>query len=167
MFCPRCSQEQVSADIRFCSRCGLPLSDIAEAVDGGGYLDRNAGTDACAIRRSVFTGLFLMAASFIFLIVSLILGTPEPSFVVQWNLFLALAFFFGGLGLAGFTLYRNTAKARSRKAAADNSRSAVDIGPATTRALPDIYEAPAVVHTTRELDNVPSVVEQTTHTLRR
>ena len=38
MFCPRCSQEQASEEIRFCSRCGLPLGLVSEVVSRGGFL---------------------------------------------------------------------------------------------------------------------------------
>lgn len=38
MYCPRCGQEQVSAELRFCSRCGLPLNLVAEVVAHNGTL---------------------------------------------------------------------------------------------------------------------------------
>jgi hypothetical protein len=40
MFCPTCGQQQASAEIRFCSRCGLPLELISEIVANGGSLPR-------------------------------------------------------------------------------------------------------------------------------
>jgi hypothetical protein len=36
MYCPRCGQ-QVATEIRFCSRCGLPMSAVAEVVANGGF----------------------------------------------------------------------------------------------------------------------------------
>src|SRR4051812_43243252 len=42
MFCPRCSQEQVSEELRFCSRCGLPLGLISEVVAHEGFLPQLA-----------------------------------------------------------------------------------------------------------------------------
>lgn len=42
MFCPRCGQQQVSAELRFCSRCGLPLNLVAEVVSNGGFLPQLA-----------------------------------------------------------------------------------------------------------------------------
>ena len=42
MHCPRCGQQQVSEEIKFCSRCGLPLGVISEAVAQGGYLSQLA-----------------------------------------------------------------------------------------------------------------------------
>ena len=38
MHCPRCGQQQVSEDIKFCSRCGLPLGVVSEVLAQGGYL---------------------------------------------------------------------------------------------------------------------------------
>lgn len=38
MYCPQCGQQQISAETRFCSKCGLPLNLIAKVVAGGGSL---------------------------------------------------------------------------------------------------------------------------------
>ena len=37
MFCPRCSQEQISEEIKFCSRCGLPLGRVSEILINDGF----------------------------------------------------------------------------------------------------------------------------------
>ncbi len=36
MYCPTCGQQQVSDETRFCSRCGVLLSDVALVVANGG-----------------------------------------------------------------------------------------------------------------------------------
>lgn len=36
MYCPQCSQPQVSEEMRFCSRCGFALSGVMELVATGG-----------------------------------------------------------------------------------------------------------------------------------
>jgi hypothetical protein len=36
MYCPRCAQQQISDEMRFCSRCGLPLSGLIEWLAVGG-----------------------------------------------------------------------------------------------------------------------------------
>lgn len=41
MHCPQCGQQQVSDDVRFCSRCGLPLTSVAEVVRSGGLLPQS------------------------------------------------------------------------------------------------------------------------------
>src|SRR4028119_1734357 len=38
MFCPKCSQQQVSDEVRFCSRCGFQLGVVAELLSTGGIL---------------------------------------------------------------------------------------------------------------------------------
>lgn len=38
MFCPHCSQQQVSEDVRFCSRCGFPLDGVAQLLANGGIM---------------------------------------------------------------------------------------------------------------------------------
>jgi hypothetical protein len=38
MHCPSCGQQQVSSDLRFCSRCGFPLALVAEVLSHGGTL---------------------------------------------------------------------------------------------------------------------------------
>lgn len=35
MYCPNCGQQQVSDEMRFCSRCGLALTGLAEWLAGG------------------------------------------------------------------------------------------------------------------------------------
>jgi zinc-ribbon domain len=35
MYCPRCGQQQISDEMKFCSRCGLPMSGLAEWLAGG------------------------------------------------------------------------------------------------------------------------------------
>lgn len=42
MFCPRCSQEQISEETRFCSRCGFPLGLVSEILSHGGFLPQLA-----------------------------------------------------------------------------------------------------------------------------
>jgi hypothetical protein len=38
MYCPKCGQSQVSADVRFCSRCGFPLVVVGSLLATGGVL---------------------------------------------------------------------------------------------------------------------------------
>jgi len=42
MYCPRCSQQQVSEETKFCSRCGFPLGLISEILAHGGFLPQLA-----------------------------------------------------------------------------------------------------------------------------
>src|SRR5262245_21868784 len=38
MFCPKCNQAQVSDEMRYCSRCGFPLSIVALLLQNDGQL---------------------------------------------------------------------------------------------------------------------------------
>lgn len=42
MFCPRCSQEQISEEIKFCSRCGFPLGLVSELLAHNGLFPQLA-----------------------------------------------------------------------------------------------------------------------------
>lgn len=36
MYCPRCSQQQPTEEVRFCTRCGMALEGVARLLEGGG-----------------------------------------------------------------------------------------------------------------------------------
>ncbi len=66
MYCPQCSQEQVSEEMRFCSRCGFPLAIVSELVRGGGVLegfDPEAKEELSPRQKGVRWGLILMILS--------------------------------------------------------------------------------------------------------
>lgn len=42
MYCPRCGQQQISGETKFCSRCGFQLGLIAEVLANGGFLPQLA-----------------------------------------------------------------------------------------------------------------------------
>ena len=46
MYCPKCSQQQVSEDLRSCSRCGFPLSGVALDLANDGLIPQLAAKDA-------------------------------------------------------------------------------------------------------------------------
>jgi hypothetical protein len=43
MHCPRCGQQQVSEEIKYCSRCGFPLGLVSEILAQGGTLSQLDG----------------------------------------------------------------------------------------------------------------------------
>ncbi|HVF58098.1 MAG TPA: zinc ribbon domain-containing protein [Pyrinomonadaceae bacterium] len=67
MYCPKCSQQQVSDEVRFCSRCGFSLGAVRELVAAGGALiERGAEAQAGRLsrsRRGVRKGAWMMLAS--------------------------------------------------------------------------------------------------------
>ena len=46
MFCPQCGQQQISGEMRFCSRCGFPLGGVIQLLSNGGM---TATSDAGAV----------------------------------------------------------------------------------------------------------------------
>lgn len=53
MHCPRCGQQQVSEQTKFCSRCGFQLGLVAELLAHGGFLPQLA--DLTQGKKAFFT----------------------------------------------------------------------------------------------------------------
>ncbi|HEY8561358.1 MAG TPA: zinc ribbon domain-containing protein [Pyrinomonadaceae bacterium] len=59
VYCPRCGQEQITAEVRFCSRCGFLMNGLAEVVLNGGIPQQsmpNAPKPATPRRRGLKQG---------------------------------------------------------------------------------------------------------------
>ena len=55
MYCPQCSQQQTSDEMRFCSRCGFPLDGVAKLIASRGALpalEEETGKPFSSPRRS-------------------------------------------------------------------------------------------------------------------
>lgn len=69
MHCPKCGQQQVSDQTRFCSRCGFLLTGIAHVVANDGILPMQAAPSFFAAgsprRRGVMQGVFIFLLSFL------------------------------------------------------------------------------------------------------
>ena len=66
MHCPRCGQQQVSNETKFCSRCGFQLVIVAELLANGGVLPQLAALQA---KRTFFNkknGVMFSVGWFIF-----------------------------------------------------------------------------------------------------
>ena len=71
MHCPRCGQQQVSNETRFCSRCGFLLTGIAHVIANDGILpQQQQGNTFFAAgsprRRGVMQGVFFFLLTFLF-----------------------------------------------------------------------------------------------------
>lgn len=91
MYCPRCGQQQISDDRKFCSRCGLPFGGLATWVASGGPTEAQFASTSHR-RKGIRRGaklLFLSAVLFpLFLGFSLLIDQPVPLFV-PFSIFLA------------------------------------------------------------------------------
>lgn len=82
MFCPRCGQ-QAAEEIRFCSRCGLPLGAAAELVEAGGSLTLEPSAANAGLtprQRGTRKGLMIAAGGSVFLVIVAILMTIKEDF---------------------------------------------------------------------------------------
>jgi hypothetical protein len=85
MFCPRCGQ-QGSNDVRFCSRCGLPLNVIAEVIANHGMAVWEGGnttvTSKTPTLQGTRVGTILMLAAVVlsplFFALSVLSDGPGP-----------------------------------------------------------------------------------------
>lgn len=80
MYCPRCGQQQVSDDMKFCSRCGLPIGGLTEWLAGGGALIRREpetqvySPQPRPRRKGVRRGAKLMFISGVLFFIFLVIG---------------------------------------------------------------------------------------------
>jgi hypothetical protein len=96
MYCPQCSQEQVAEEMRFCSRCGFPLTIVSQLVRNGGAL---AGFDAetkgqlSPRQKGVRWGAILMIVSVLLVPLAALMTALEDGFFVLFiPLFLIFVF---------------------------------------------------------------------------
>ena len=170
MYCPKCNQQQASEEMRFCSRCGFPLSGVAQLLANDGLLPVSAAEQnaAAASRRkkiiseSAFLTLIAWAMTF-GAILFVDFGGPFEVFA----LVSAIVFFIVGLiGLIrfiyGFFFVKDTPKV-------EKPRDRSIPPPVTQSALPPaqsipVSDYPRRVHT-KEIVQPPSITENTTKLL--
>jgi hypothetical protein len=188
MFCPRCGQPQASEEVRFCSRCGLRLDELAEFVESGGRLSgRESAEDPPALtprQRGTRKGVLMVVTGIIFGIVAAMLTAMKHDLFV----FLILAAFIFTAGvmriLYGLLLEDDSArKKRERRLRKESKRPARDerhesardrkrgkLASARGKGLPPQRSVPASAYTgaradTGEMAPPPSVTESTTRLL--
>jgi hypothetical protein len=176
MYCPRCGQ-QASEEVRFCSRCGLPLDGAAALVEAGGRLaphddpHEHAG-ELTPRQRGARKGLMIAAGGVLFFVLSLFLMWIKEDFFV-FLLVAAVVFTVGVMrGLYGLLLEDDSARRKSpkledadereRARAKPGTRSAAELPPARTRPASDFAKKAA---DTADMAAPPSVTEATTKLL--
>jgi hypothetical protein len=96
VYCPRCGQEQISHEVRFCSRCGFLMNGLAEVVLNGGMLQQTEAKPPTPRRRGLRQGggLILLGA----LVVPLLgVLTNLLYFSTYFVGLAAIIFFLGGI----------------------------------------------------------------------
>lgn len=99
MFCPHCGHRQVSDDMRFCSKCGLPLDFVTDWFANS--------TEQLQREKRQLTGIGLMIATVLMLLNFIIIfgavtlpHLANPVFLWVWLSFVVGALVTGGAGLA-------------------------------------------------------------------
>lgn len=179
MFCPRCGQ-LAAEEVRFCSRCGLPLDAAAEIVASGGRLARaaapgDAGGALTPRQVSTRKGMAMTAAGLLFFGITALLTLFRDELFV---LFIPAALFlcFGVmLMVAGLLRVEPGLNRRSRRREDPDAAAHPDAERAGARAaakeLPHARTIPASLYTkpaadTSDMAASPlSVTEGTTRLL--
>jgi hypothetical protein len=185
MFCPRCSQQQLSEETRFCPRCGFQLGVVKAllANDEAAAPVFNAAVTPAAVRagnslrkRDVTVGAALMFV--VALLLAIITGDTPPSrsalvflLAVAWVLLSLVV----NIGPLVRYLFNGESAAPGGQSASQLARAAVALAVGASRAaLPPRRTTPASDFVRRPADTAevspaqpPSVAEPTTNLLHR
>jgi len=182
MHCPQCGQQQVVDEMRFCSRCGFPLSVVTEVLSHGGTLpEREAEASAPKLtsrQRGKRLSVILLLTGILLAMIGGIInkhGNDNPL-----DIGLARTLFLFGPAIicivAGFVrllyalLLEGNAPPRSRLLKENTAESAHLGAAGHYQALPASHSVPVTDFGTKrvktaEMANVPSVTESTTKLL--
>ena len=160
MNCPNCSQQQISEEMRFCSRCGFPLGGVRELI-ASGATPVNPYYKAF---RGMRQGMWWMLAAFPLIFFIAFLTAVDDDFAVFFLLPL-LIFVIGFMRLlyAGFIQGRKARKKSETSSSLSSGMPAPsELPPA--RMTPVTNFIPPKMQTS-EIIQPPSVTENTTRLL--
>jgi hypothetical protein len=168
MYCPKCGQQQISDEMRFCSRCGLALSGLAEWLAGGTLPAKRADEEPVvavsprrkAIRRAGKLMFFSGVLFPIFLMISIGVDEPGPMFFPFLVFFISLAWMLYARLFSDNTAPMLNRSVQTTTLGAPPART--PLPPATT---PPISNTGRSQVRTNELAQPPSVTEHTTRLL--
>ena len=175
MYCPNCSQQQISDEMRFCSRCGFSLGLVKELMTSGGTrVETEAPAQAvqrssipCEIRR----GAWIMLASLLVVPLIGLLASIDDDWAVLF-LFPFLAFMIGFV-LILYGVFFAEKRARRKQLAASQVSATSEQPSLASMRHPELYPArstpvgfSATTHVdTAKIAQPPSVTENTTRLL--
>ena len=163
MYCPKCGQEIVSDELRFCPRCGLALTGVAAFLTDGLPVPQATEPKGLRIfrRKEYRLGAQLLFFSIIAIPVSIILSIAFDS---PGPLAIPFLMFVAGLAMTSYTFLfgrkLSTLEARERNQILYSNPGMLD--------EPRVYVSPIDIPrlTTNELVRPPSVTEKTTTLLK-
>jgi endogenous inhibitor of DNA gyrase (YacG/DUF329 family) len=167
MYCPNCGQQQMSDEMRFCSRCGLALSGLAEWL-AEGRLPVTRADEARAsesprrkgMRRATKLMFFSGVLFPVCLVLSLISNHGEPMVVPFVVFFVSLVWLLYARLFSDKTAPLNIQAAQTSALGSNSTRSSLP--PATNITIPGVGRQQV---RTNELAEPPSVTEHTTRLL--
>jgi zinc-ribbon domain len=169
MYCPRCGQQQISDEMKFCSRCGLPLSGLTDWLHVNGLPAGREQEAQVALRSPRRKGIrrgakvmFFGGALFpIFLLLSLGIDEPGPLVVPIITFFIGLTItLYSKLFVEDFPLLQGQQPQRFVSGATAAGQA---LPPASSTPVYSNFAGQQV--RTNELAQPPSVTEQTTRLL--
>lgn len=179
MHCPRCGQQQVSSETKFCSRCGFQLGLVAEILANDGYLPQLA--ELYKGKTTIFTrknGVIFTVLWFIFFVMMMpaffgILNADDAAGVsAVFGIFSTIMLLIVSLGLL-----KKTPKSQHLRPIESAVPASLHGQPPSPSALPPQQQQPAEFYTapqgswrapdTGDLVERGSVIENTTKLLKR
>lgn len=168
MYCPKCGQQQVSDEMRFCSRCGIALTGLAEWLAGGPLPVKRAEEVQVAapsprrkgIRRAAKLMFFSGVLFPIFLAFSIGADEGAPMVVPFLLFFISLVMMLYARLFSDNKAPVNIQSAQTTTLGSTSAR--VSLPPATSAPIPAVGRQQV---RTNELAQPPSVTENTTRLL--
>jgi len=170
MYCPNCGQQQISGEMRFCSRCGLALTGLAEWLAGGRLPVPRADEEQVfaasprrkAMRRAAKLMFFSGVLFPVFFAISIAIDEGGPMFFPCALLFISLVWLLYARLFIDKTAPALSQAAQTSMLGSVSARSSLP--PPTNIPIPNVgrqqvrtneLAGPASVteHTTRLLDN--------------
>jgi hypothetical protein len=165
MYCPNCGQSQISEEIRYCSRCGISLWELARWLTEGANAPWNQVqpvTEPSPRKKGIRRGLKLMFLSGVLVLPVLGLGAVEEELLAL--LVFPLTVFLAGLFWALYCrLFADDRPKVAAKMPAQLYRQNEYLPPAQVNPAPALR---AREPNTSEIVQPPSVTEYTTNLLR-
>lgn len=165
MYCPNCGQQQISDEMRFCSRCGLALTGLTDWLAGGSppakRADKPQVSEASPRRKNMRRAAKLMFFSGVlfpvFLVISLAVDEGGPMVVPFLIFFVSLVWMLYARLFSDNTVPVMNQAAQTTVLGPIPARSSLPA--ATTTNIPNAGRHQV---RTNELAQPPSVTEHTT-----
>jgi hypothetical protein len=102
MYCPKCSQQQVDDNVRFCSRCGFPLGPVTDLLASGGTLPLFPTTTTrqsslSPRQKGIRQGALMMLSTLLIVPIVIFLGVAMMGLPGELIPLVSVILFMGGL----------------------------------------------------------------------